>query len=156
MADKPANTRSTLYIRDMQRAKPRPQTELPQHNRPITRGDCVEGPRPCPFTSCRYHLFLDVTPAGSIKMHFAGEEEALAQMEETCALDVADKGGMGMDTIGKYFNVTGARIQQEVSEALKKMRVDCESKGIDIMDLLHVPEEPDEEEFLMPKEEKVL
>ena len=40
-------------------------TEVP---RPQTRSDCQGGPRPCPFVSCRHHLYLDVNPeTGSIK-----------------------------------------------------------------------------------------
>src|SRR3984957_9957175 len=29
--------------------------------RPQTRADCASGERPCPFVSCKHHLFLDVS-----------------------------------------------------------------------------------------------
>lgn len=44
---------------------------------PLTRGDCVDGPRPCPHSTCRYHLASDV---------IAGHSPS-----ETCCLDVADR-----------------------------------------------------------------
>jgi hypothetical protein len=35
--------------------------------RPRTRGDCADGPRPCPFIGCRYHLLsLRVRGSGAI------------------------------------------------------------------------------------------
>ncbi|HUB07073.1 MAG TPA: DNA-binding protein, partial [Myxococcales bacterium] len=35
--------------------------------RPKTRADCVNGPRPCLFVSCKHHLYLDVNPnTGSV------------------------------------------------------------------------------------------
>src|SRR5690606_3867534 len=27
--------------------------------KPRTRAECVDGPRPCPFVSCRHHLYVD-------------------------------------------------------------------------------------------------
>jgi hypothetical protein len=30
--------------------------------RPRNRSECKDGPRPCPWVSCRYHLALDVHP----------------------------------------------------------------------------------------------
>src|SRR5688572_696068 len=39
--------------------------------RPATRGECKEEARPCPWVSCKYHLYLDVNPeTGSIKLNF--------------------------------------------------------------------------------------
>ena len=31
--------------------------------RPITRADCIDGPRPCPWVSCRHHLLLEIAAA---------------------------------------------------------------------------------------------
>src|SRR5262249_28750008 len=39
--------------------------------RPRTRAECAEGQRPCPWVSCKHHLYLDVNPeTGSIKLNF--------------------------------------------------------------------------------------
>ena len=38
--------------------------------RPKTRGECENGQRPCPFVSCKWHLYLNVDPLrGSIHTH---------------------------------------------------------------------------------------
>ena len=56
--------------------------------RPRTRGDCEQGERPCPFVSCKHHLYLDVSArTGAIKLNFPDLE--VWEMNETCALDVA-------------------------------------------------------------------
>ena len=56
--------------------------------RPHQRTDCVDGPRPCPFVSCKYHIFIDVSPrTGAIKLNFPDLE--VWDMGESCALDVA-------------------------------------------------------------------
>jgi hypothetical protein len=76
--------------------------------RPITRGDCVRGIRPCPWVSCRFHL-LDVIefPSGmtdvrSIRVRANANQRAVDRFTErasdllvglvdSCALDVADR-----------------------------------------------------------------
>jgi len=30
--------------------------------RPRTRRDCIDGPRPCPWAGCKYHLLVDIVP----------------------------------------------------------------------------------------------
>src|ERR1700746_2397319 len=58
--------------------------------RPKTRGECQEMMRPCPFVSCKYHLYIDVHPErGSIKVNFPDLEPE--DMYESCALDVAEQ-----------------------------------------------------------------
>jgi hypothetical protein len=79
--------------------------------RPQTRGDCANGPRPCGFVSCRYNLYLDVNPrTGSLKLNFPGVE--LDELAETCALDVADRGGVTLDEAGMLIGVTMERSRQ--------------------------------------------
>jgi len=81
------------------------------HERPSMRTDCKEGSRPCPFVSCKYHLYLDVNPAtGSIKLNFPHLE--VWEMAETCALDVADRGGVTLEEVGEILNLTRERIRQ--------------------------------------------
>src|SRR5207248_5186446 len=67
--------------------------------RPKSRGDCAAGPRPCPYVSCKFNLYVDVNPrTGSVKMNFPDKE--LWELADTCALDVADRGGITLEEVG--------------------------------------------------------
>ena len=89
--------------------------------RPRTRADCAEGIRPCPFVGCKYHLFLDANPdTGSIKLNFPDLE--VWEMEETCALDVADRGGITLEDVGVIMNLTRERIRQVEASGLEKLK----------------------------------
>ena len=87
---------------------------------PRTRGDCIDGPRPCPWVSCRHHLAIGVTRFGGLSITWPGLEiEAIGY---TCSLDVADDGGgMLLDEIGEILNVTRERVRQIEARALAKM-----------------------------------
>lgn len=92
-----------------------------EYERPATRGDCIGGERPCPFVGCRYHLFLDVDPeTGSLKLNFPGRE--IEAMAETCALDVADRGGATLEEVGEFTNVVRERIRQIEVRALMNLK----------------------------------
>lgn len=79
--------------------------------RPRTRRDCADIPRPCPFVSCRYHLYLDVSPrTGSIKLNFPDLE--VEELRESCSLDVAEQGPLGAEELGAVMNLTRERIRQ--------------------------------------------
>lgn len=94
----------------------------PDVDRPRTRGDCEGGARPCPFVSCRYHLFLDVDQvSGAVKLNFPEREPD--ELAETCALDVADRGGATLEMTADYVNLTRERIRQVEVAALKHARV---------------------------------
>jgi hypothetical protein len=95
-------------------------TEI-QQLRPKTRADCVNGPRPCMFVSCKHHLYLDVNPeTGSIKLNFPDKE--IWELEHTCALDVAEKGGITLEEVGEIMNLTRERIRQVETRGLAKLR----------------------------------
>ena len=96
--------------------------------RPTTRDDCAERERPCPWVSCKHHLYLDVDPrTGSIKLNFPDLE--VWEMAETCALDIADRGGATLEQIGEVFNVTRERIRQIETIAIDKVRPKFEDLG---------------------------
>lgn len=96
----------------------------PMPRRPLTRGECLPGVglRPCPWVSCKFHLWLDVTPAGNIMFNrldvFVDE---LEKMGDTCALDVADRGGLQLEAVGDIMNVTRERIRQVEAVAVRKL-----------------------------------
>jgi hypothetical protein len=90
--------------------------------RPVVRGDCVGDDRPCPFTACKYHLYLDVSAdTGTLKLNFP-ELEAW-ELEQSCALDVADLGGITPEEVGEVMNLTRERIRQVEVRGLLKLRV---------------------------------
>src|SRR5690606_28360611 len=94
-----------------------PETD---YDKPKRREECVEGPRPCPFISCKYHLYIDVSPrTGAIKLNFPDLE--VWEMNESCALDVADRGGTTLEDVGAIMNLTRERIRQVEVKALAKM-----------------------------------
>jgi hypothetical protein len=89
--------------------------------RPRSRADCASGPRPCMFISCKHHLYLDVNPAtGSIKLNFPDKE--VWELADTCALDVADRGGITLEEVGAIMNLTRERIRQVETRGLQKLR----------------------------------
>lgn len=88
--------------------------------RPRTRAECAEGPRPCPFVSCKYHLFVDVSPrTGAIKLNFPDLE--VWDLADSCSLDVADRGGTTLEDVGAIMNLTRERIRQVEVKALAKL-----------------------------------
>jgi hypothetical protein len=92
-----------------------------EENRPRTRADCINGPRPCLFVSCKHNLYLDVNPeTGSIKLNFPDKE--IWELEHTCALDVAEKGGITLEEVGEIMNLTRERIRQVETRGLAKLR----------------------------------
>jgi len=100
--------------------------------RPATRGDCLQGPnaqRPCPWVSCVHHLAVGVSEkTGSLHLPFG--DDHLEVMHETCALDVADRGGMTLVEIGVMMNITRERVRQIEVAALQKVRAEFDRLGI--------------------------
>jgi len=89
-------------------------------DRPRSRADCLEGARPCPFVSCQHHLYLDVSArTGAIKVNFPDLD--VWEMSETCALDVADRGGTTLEEVGAIMNLTRERIRQVEVKGLAKL-----------------------------------
>jgi hypothetical protein len=89
-------------------------------DRPRTRGDCAGGERPCPYVSCKYSLYLDVNPeTGAIKLNFPDLEPW--ELEESCALDVADWGGITLEEVGALTNLVRERIRQVEVKALHQL-----------------------------------
>jgi hypothetical protein len=94
-----------------------PETD---YYKPRMRAECIDSPRPCPYVSCQHHLYLDVTEAGSIKINFPDVE--VEDMNETCALDIADRGGMTLDEVGDIMNLTRERARQIEAKGLMLLK----------------------------------
>lgn len=89
--------------------------------RPRNRTECAGGERPCPWVSCRYHLYLEVTEAGSIRIAHPGLEPW--ELAETCALDLVDRepDGVTLGIVGALLNLTRERTRQVQETALTHM-----------------------------------
>lgn len=97
--------------------------------RPVTRGDCADGERPCPFVSCRHHLYLDEL-VGSLKLNFPDIEPD--ELAETCSLDVADRGGASLEVVGDLLNVTRERTRQIEEKALRLVAIRARAAGLEV------------------------
>jgi hypothetical protein len=98
-------------------------------DRPRTRADCVDGERPCPWVGCRYHLWADVMPSGSLKI--AHDVDPL-DLTESCALDVCAQGSHTLDQVAGRLNVTRERLRQIEEAAIAKLA----AAGVSIEELL--------------------
>lgn len=90
------------------------------YDKPTSRAACGQGIRPCPYVSCKHHLYVDVSPrTGAIKLNFPDLE--VWEMKDSCALDVADRGGTTLEDVGAIMNLTRERIRQVEVKALAKL-----------------------------------
>ncbi len=132
-----------------------PETD---YYKPKMRVECLDGPRPCPYVSCQHHLYLDVSSrTGAIKLNFPDLE--VWDMNETCALDIADRGGTTLEDVGAIMNLTRERIRQVEVKALAKLEALRDMSSLrDYIDegpvgkrrlpvIAVVEEEDDEDEF---------
>jgi hypothetical protein len=102
-------------------APPAETTDL--YDRPKTRGDCQHGAhveRPCPFASCKHHLYLDANEeTGSVKVNFPDIE--VWDLPETCALDIADRGGLTLEEVGEIMNLARERVRQLETRGIARL-----------------------------------
>ncbi len=118
--------------------------QAPQDGPRMTRGECVNGVRPCPLVSCRHHLAVDVSESGGISISGRGQTmrtlyrrglededaerlidevvEMLSTMPDTCSLDVADRGGVTLEEVGGLLGVTRERVRQIELNGLRQLR----------------------------------
>lgn len=92
----------------------RPLTRREEASRPRTRGDCINGPRPCPWVSCRHHLFWELLQRRLV--------ETPLDCVWSCALDVADAGEHTLEEIGELFGLTRERIRQIETMAFDRVK----------------------------------
>jgi hypothetical protein len=96
-----------------------PPVDIP---RPTSREECRGEARPCPWVACKHHLYLDINPeTGSIKINFPDLEPW--ELKHTCALDVAERGGITLEEVGEIMNLTRERIRQVEVRGLLKLKM---------------------------------
>jgi len=101
---------------------------------PATRGDCIDGPRPCRALLCKFNMFFDASR----------KADKSFRVLETCALDVADQGEHTLKAIGAILGMTreGVRYQQAI--ATEKLKA-IPGLEVDFDELLPLDDEDDEE-----------
>lgn len=96
-------------------------------DRPKTREQCRGHEGPCPFVSCRHHLYLDVNPEnGSIKFNFPHLEPW--ELRESCALDIAERTAITLEEVGEVMNLTRERVRQVELRGLLRLKAASPSR----------------------------
>jgi hypothetical protein len=80
-----------------------------EYQRPDYRS-CTGGQHPCPWVSCPSHLKLTLTEGGTLQDNHPGVD--VDEMEETCAEDVARKGGASATRVGQLLGIKRGRVGQ--------------------------------------------
>lgn len=99
-----------------------------KHARPRYRSDCLPGgfneTRPCPFVGCRHHLALEVAPSGALIDLLGVESDDFDWdgLDDTCSLDVAERGGLSLSQIAVKLRLTHQRVQQVEWHAVSRIR----------------------------------
>ena len=119
------------------------ETTIALYERPQTRQDCLpggcNGERPCPWASCRHHLFVDVTRAGGLRLTAPGVE--LEDFEgPTCALDLAEEGWHTLSEIGAAIATTRERVRKVEAQALAAFGLAADEEDV-VEDLLELAAE---------------
>lgn len=131
-----------LSKRELERGRAEANTELRELQalipaealvRPRTWGECQERglgtETPCPFVSCKYHLYLDVNErTGSIKLNFPDRE--IEDLPETCSLAVAERGAQILESVGATMNLTRERIRQLETRILARVTPRVRALGL--------------------------
>lgn len=73
---------------------------------------------PCPFVSCKHHLYADVTEDGSLRVYRPALEPW--ELPDTCALDVACRGSHGFDVIGYHLGISSRQANEVCAAAIAK------------------------------------
>lgn len=118
------------FLSDTERAIGVELQHPPDAVRPRTRAECPpvleDGTRPCPWVSCRYHLYLDVDPdSGSLILNHPDKDPD--ELDHSCALDEAERlGAAGEDAllreIGDAIGTTREGARQAIEAALASYR----------------------------------
>lgn len=95
---------------------------LPVLQRPRTRAECADQPRPCPWVSCEHHLYGSIDKRG----HYVIAQPWLEphELEHSCAIDVAENEEINQEEAALICGMHRsdlARLEARVARKLKKV-----------------------------------
>jgi hypothetical protein len=90
-----------------------PRVHLPVVQLPRTRAECIDGPRPCPHTSCRHNL------EGERRRRHGRPGRATVSDPQSCALDVAARAGATLEELAHIFGTTREAVRQAQVRAIR-------------------------------------
>ena len=100
--------------------------------RPKIRADCIDGPRPCPWVGCRYHLIFDWKLVPQRLEVLSDDElvELLWEMPETCALDVVvPRYKLTLQEVGDVMGICRERVRQLEERGMKIWEINALSSS---------------------------
>jgi hypothetical protein len=90
-----------------------------------SRGACVSAPGPCDMEICRYHLA-------------DGRGQRATEGDETCAIRIANRGGVTLEEIALQTGCVRERIRQLEDKGLRNLKRACERDGIALADVVGI------------------
>ena len=125
----------------------------PGLQRPHTRGDCLPGgcneERPCPWVTCKWHLWPPVAAKsnGEVRLAVVPDIDSLplVRLNNSCALDVADRAATrevpySSAELAEILGCTPQNVRNAAARAMHKLRMHfsdgtvCHHPATDVME----------------------
>lgn len=91
----------------------KPRRQLPMAaDRPTRRSQCVDGPRPCPWVTCRYHLHLDLVVKDGETVVRENPNYHEGAGVDSCALDVAARGPLSSKDAAPIIGISASACKE--------------------------------------------
>jgi len=123
-----------------------------KRNLPLTRADCENSERPCPYISCRAHTLIELLPGSMVMVNYPApykihsqdldklDLDVLDRMGETCSLDVANRGEHTLEQVGEILRFSRQRGEQIEKTAREKL---LRAHGPMLRELMEQADEPE-------------
>lgn len=98
--------------------------------KPVQRGECRGGPRPCPWVSCRYNLSIDnVPPTRSTPTGV--RETPVPEGRSNCVLDYTDRfpEGLLLEEVAEVIGASRQAVHQCMHRALARAGRNLDDSG---------------------------
>lgn len=113
------------------------ETLGPEIERPRTRGECFGIPRPCPFITCKHHMWGDIRESEILV--YGNLRPWTLQPDVSCVLDIIDQhGDRTLEEVGKAIGCTRERARQIETVAIQHLKEGIADSGMsdELLELL--------------------